>query len=57
MKEFIVIISIIVLMAGIIINYNIQALKLGTNMIIVGVMGILLVGLYNNFNNNKVDKN
>jgi len=51
MKEIIVIIFIIILMAGIIINYNIQSLKFGTNLIIIGIMGILLVGLYNKNNN------
>ena len=50
MKEIIVIVSIIMLIIGLVINYNIQALKTGTNLILLGIVGVLLVGLYDNYN-------
>lgn len=55
MKEIIVIISFVILIIGIIINYNIQALRTGTNLIVVGFMGVLLVGLYDAKNKNAMD--
>ena len=56
MKEIIVVISLLMLLVGIIVSYNVNPNKLGTNLILFGIVGIMLVGLQNNNFENKEEK-
>lgn len=56
MKDVIVMICLVVSLIGFIMNYNTEALRLGTNLITFGFIGIILVGVFNSFKSNKDDK-
>ena len=50
--EIIVIVLLLLIIAGIVINYN-AGIKLGTNLIMLGLIGIIIGTLWNNYKKNK----